>query len=402
MPLTDQAIKAAKPKDKPYRLTDERGMYLEVHPNGSRYWRLKYRYAGKEKRLAIGVYPEVSLKEARNLRDEARKQLSNGVDPSEEKRRQRRHRSVLAANSFEVVAREWHNYQKGRWSPGHADRVIKALEKDAFPRIGKRPIAEITAADLLEVIRAVEKRDALDVASRLLQRCSSVFRYAIQTDRAESNPANDLQGALKTRKVTHRRALSRAELPEFLERLEAYEGQTLTRLALRLIVLTFVRSRELRGARWEEFDLNEGMWRIPAERMKMKRDHLVPLSKQAVATLKEVQALTGSYELAFPNQADLKKTMSENTLIYALYRMGYHKRATVHGFRATASTILNESGFNHDAIERQLAHAERNKVRAAYHRSEYLEDRKLMMQWWADFLDGLATSSNVVPLLAGK
>lgn len=402
MPLTDQAIKAAKPKDKPYRLTDERGMYLEVHPNGSRYWRLKYRYAGKEKRLAIGVYPEVSLKEARNLRDEARKQLVNGIDPSEEKRRQRRHRSVLAANSFEVIAREWHDYQKGRWSTGHADRVIKALEKDAFPRIGKRPIAEITAADLLEVIRAVEKRDALDVASRLLQRCSSVFRYAIQTDRAESNPANDLQGALKTRKVTHRRALSRAELPEFLERLEAYEGQPLTRLALRLIVLTFVRSRELRGARWEEFDMEEGMWRIPAERMKMKRDHLVPLSKQAVATLKEVQALTGSYQLAFPNQSDLRKSMSENTLIYALYRMGYHKRATVHGFRATASTILNESGFNHDAIERQLAHAERNKVRAAYHRSEYLEDRKRMMQWWADFLDEVKGHANVVPLLAGK
>jgi integrase len=250
------------------------------------------------------------------------------------------------------------------------------------------------------VVGRIEKRNALDVASRILQRVSSVYRYAIQTGRATYNPAADLAGSLKTRKVTHRAALSRAELPQFLTKLSAYDGRPETRLALQLIVLTFVRSHELRGARWEEFDFDRAEWRMPASRMKMSAEHIVPLSHQSIAILDELKALTGRYDLVFPNQNNLTRPMSENTLLYALYRMGYHQRATVHGFRATASTILHEMGFRADVIERQLAHAERNKVRAAYHRSEYLEDRRKMMQVWADYLDGVMDKATVIPLRA--
>ena len=254
----------------------------------------------------------------------------------------------------------------------------------------------------MEVLRKVESRDALELASKTLQRCSAVFRFAIQTGRAEYNPVTDLKGALKTRKVIHRAALSRADLPEFLTKLSAYDGHMQTRLALNLVVLTFVRTGEIRGARWDEFDLDRAEWRIPAERMKMRSEHIVPLSQQALATLDELKPLSGHRELLFPSEKTWKKPISENTMLYAMYRMGYHGTATVHGFRATASTILNESGFKSDVIERQLAHAERNKVRAAYNRSEYLEERKKMMQWWADFLEGIKNNKNVVPIMINK
>lgn len=398
MPLTDTAARQAKPKEAAYKLADSGGLYLLVQPNGAKYWRLKYRIASKEKVLALGVYPEVKLAEARAKRDEAKKLISSGIDPIAARREEERQQKIRAGNSFEAIAREWHEQQRGRWTDDTAGRAIALLEADLFPSLGDRPITEITAPMVLEAVRKVEKRGALDVASRALQRAKAVFRYAIQTGRAEYNPASDLAGALKTRKVEHRAALGRSELPELLRKIEAYDGQPVTRLALRLVVLTFVRSRELREASWEEFDLDRAEWRIPAERMKMRAPHIVPLSAQAVATLKELQLLTGRYPLVFPGQNDHERPMSENTLLYAMYRMGYHGRATVHGFRATASTILNESGFRHDAIERQLAHAERNKVRAAYHRSEYLEERKKMMQWWADFLDGIAKGAEVIPL----
>jgi len=251
---------------------------------------------------------------------------------------------------------------------------------------------------VLEVIRAVEFRGALDVASRILQRTSAVFRYAIQTGRATYNPAADMQGVLKTRKVDHRAAISQTELPDFLKKLDSYSGDPVTKLALRLIVLTFVRTGELRGARWEEFDLDQGEWRIPAERMKMRAPHIVPLSGQALAVIEELKPLTGQFDLLFPSQRDQRRPISENTLLYALYRLGYHKRATVHGFRALASTILNETGFRPDVIERQLAHAERNKVRAAYHRSEYLEERRKMMKWWGTYIESTAKDRKVVPL----
>jgi integrase len=398
MPLTDTAARQALPKDKAFKLADSGGLYLLVQPNGSKYWRLKYRIAGKEKVLAIGVYPDVKLSEARTKRDAAKKLISDGIDPIEARREDERQKLINASNSFEALAREWHEHQKGRWIPDHAQRVIGNFEREVFSHIGSLPITDITAPTVLDVIRRIEKRGALDVAGRMLQHVSRVFRYAIQTGRAQYNPCVDLSGALKTRKVQHRAALERSDLPEFLRKLEAYDGQPLTLLALRLVILTFVRSRELREARWDEFDLDGAEWRIPAERMKMRAPHIVPLSKQAVAILREIEAHSGRYDLVFPGKNDREKPMSENTLLYAMYRMGYHGRGTVHGFRATASTILNENGFQPDAIERQLAHVERNKVRAAYHRSEYLDERKRMMQWWADYIDRTHAQGDIIPI----
>jgi len=400
MALTDRTIQTkAKPADKAFKLADGHGLYLLVKPTGGKYWRMDYSIGAKRKLLAFGVYPDVSLKEARDKQADARKLIRNGQDPAEIKREHKRQAKAQSEHSFENIAREWHGKQ-GRWTADHAQRVLSTLEKEVFPRIGDKPIKDITAPMILEAVRRVEKRNALDVASRVLQRISTVYRYAIQTGRTTYNPAADLAGSIKTRKVTHRAALGRAELPAFLAKLQAYDGQPVTRLALNLIVLTFVRSRELRGARWDEFDLDRAEWRIPAARMKITAEHIVPLSRQAIAILDELKPLTGSYELVFPNQNNVTRVMSENTLLYAMYRMGYHSKATVHGFRATASTILNEMGFRPDVIERQLAHAERNKVRAAYHRSEYLGDRRQMMQAWSDYIGGLATGSNVIPLRA--
>jgi integrase len=399
MALTDTAINKTRPADKPFKLYDGRGLYLLVQPNGAKYWRLKYRFSEKEKVLALGVYPEVTLAEAREQCLQARKLIGKGVDPVAAKQAAKRQHQAQCGHSFENIAREWHAKQ-GRWTADHAHRVLSSLEKEIFPWIGAKPIGEITAPVIVDVVGRVEKRNALDVASRVLQRISSVYRYAIQTGRTTYNPAADLAGSLEIRKVIHRAALSRADLPQFLTKLNAYDGQPITRLALNLVVLTFVRSRELRGARWEEFDFERAEWRIPAERMKITAEHIVPLSRQAIAILDELQPLTGSYDLVFPNQNNLTRCMSENTLLYAMYRMGYHSKATVHGFRATASTILNEMGFKADVIERQLAHAERNKVRAAYHRSEYLDERRKVMQVWADYLDELVSGANVVPLRA--
>jgi integrase len=399
MALTDRAIQTrAKPADRPFKLFDGHGLFLLVKPNSARYWRLQYRMAGKQKLLALGVYPQVSLREAREKQADARKLIRNGIDPVEAKREQKRTLKAQSENSFESIAREWHEQNEGRWAHHHAFVVLRSLQREVFPTLGTKPIREITAPMLLETIKRTEKRGALEVASRVLQRVNAVFRYAIQTGRATYNPAADLVGSLKTRKVTHRAALSRAELPEFLTKLNAYDGHRITRLAMKLMALTFVRSSELRGARWEEFDFERAEWRIPAERMKMGTEHIVPLSRQAVAVIEELRPITGRYELLFPNRNNLNKPMSENALIYAMYRMGYHSKATVHGFRATASTILHELGFWPDVIERQLAHAERNSVRAAYHRSEYLEERRRMMQAWADYLDTLATGATVIPL----
>ena len=403
MPLTNARISTSKPKKQPYKLADSKGMYLLVHPNGSKYWRLKYRFHGKEKILALGVYPEVSLAQAREGMDAAKKIIKAGIDPVVKRREIKHLDQINAANTFEVVAREWHEKQKDRWITDHANRVIKTLQDEAFPLIGSKPIANITTKDLIVVIRKVEKRGALDVSARVLQRITAVFRYAVQTGRIEVNPATELKGVLKTRKVKHQPALKATELPGFLNKLDNYNGDPVTVLAFKLLILTFVRPGELRGARWNEFDLERKEWRIPAERMKMRQEHIVPLSKQAIEVLEELKPLTGKHELSFPNRNGGAKTMSENTLVYALYRMGYHKQATAHGFRATASTILNEQGWRPDVIERQLAHAERNKVRAAYHRSEYLPDRKKMMQSWADYLDGLRNGADVVNIkAAGK
>lgn len=395
MPLTAIQIKQAQPRadGKPMKLTDALGMYLEVMPNGSKYWRLKYRFDGKEKRLALGVYPDVSLAEAREKRDAARKLIADGQDPGAVKKQEKRERLLATESSFEVVAREWYAKELPRWSEGHALRVIKSLEADAFPVLGKLAIADLTAPVVLESVRKIEKRGAVETAQRVLQRIGAVIRYAIQTGRASYNPVSDLAGALRAKKVEHRPALPRGELREFYARLEAEPLYIPTRIAMHLLMLTFVRPGELRYARWEEFDEEHAVWRIPAERMKMREPHIVPLSKQALALLETLKPITGHGALLFPAMTDHSKPMSENTLSYAMGRMGYKDIATPHGFRALASTVLNEEGFDPDVIERQLAHAERNKVRAAYHRAEYLENRRQMMQWYADFLESQQKSN---------
>ncbi len=390
--LTDRAIRALRPREKPYKRSDEKGLYLLIKPTGSKYWRLKYRYAGKEKVLALGVYPDVPLAEARDGRDDAKRLLKAGKDPVATRRRERRIAESDAANTFEAIAREWAGKQ--RWSPAHTDRVLQSLEKDIFPELGAEPISTITAQDLLAVLRKAEKRGVTETVHRLLQRSGAVFRYGIASGYCASNPGADLRGALTAHKATSQLALSAAELPEFLRKLAAYNGRPETRIGLWLLALTFVRPGELRAAEWSEFDLDE--WRIPAERMKMGDEHVVPLSRQAVEALNELRALTGHSRYLFPNQSNHEKCMSENTLLYAMYRLGYHSRATAHAFRATASTALNEQGWRPDVIERQLAHTERNKTRAAYNRASYLQERREMMQHWADYLDGLLAGGNVV------
>jgi integrase len=395
--LTDPKIRQAKPADKPYKLFDGGGLFLLVQSGGSKLWRLKYRFGGKEKLLAIGSYDKgVSLKKAREERDKAREKLVEGIDPGASKKKEKYAEREQAENTFRAIALSWAETYGARWTESHRARVVASLEADAFSALGDLPIKEITPPMVLSVIRAVESRGALDVASRVLQRTSAIFRYAIQTGRAIYNPAADMKGVLKTRKVEHRSTITRGELPDFLKKLDSYPGDPITKLALRLIILTFVRTGELRGARWEEFDVDQGEWRIPAERMKMRSPHIVPLSPQALAVIDELRPLTGQFDLLFPSQRDQQRPISENTLLYALYRLGYHKRATVHGFRALASTILNETGFRPDVIERQLAHVERNKVRAAYHRSEYLEERRSMMDWWGTCIESMTTDQKVI------
>lgn len=389
MALSDAKVRNAKPKQKPYKITDGEGMFLLVHPTGSKYWRLKYHFAGREKLLALGVYPEVGLSDARERRAQARKTLAAGQDPGEAKKEAKRQVLLRAENTFEPVAREWFERRKHEWAANTAKTVKDRLEKHLFPRLGARPVGEITALEILTAVRVVEGRGALDMARRVMQTCGQVFMYAIATGRAERNPVPDLRGALKTPVSKHHSYLKAGDLPEFLGKLETYDGELQTKLALRFLLLTFVRTIELRGAARTEIDFDKAEWRIPPERMKMKEEHLVPLSRQAIEVLRELEKLTGHRQHVFPNQHKPSGCMSENTILYALYRMGYHSRATGHGFRSTASTILNENGFMPDVIERQLAHSERNKVRAAYNHAQYLPERRKMMQWWADYLDGV-------------
>lgn len=298
--------------------------------------------------------------------------------------------SLKADNTFEAIAREWHEHSRNKWSKIYADDVTKRLENHIFPKLGHRPLADISTTDILDVLRVIEKSGALDMAQRMMQTCGQVFSYAIITRRIDRNPVTDLRGALKTPVRKHHSYLKADALPEYLQKLESYDGSIETKLALKFLLLTFVRTVELRGAEWPEINFDKADWRIPAERMKMKDLHIVPLSKQALAVLEELKKHTGNRKHLFPNQKNPAAFMSENTMLFALYRMGYHSKATGHGFRATASTILNEHGFHSDVIERQLAHVERNKVRAAYNHAEYLPERRKMMQWWADYLAGIA------------
>ena len=388
--LTEIAIKSAKPGDRIKKLSDGNGLVLLVYPNGSKYWAFRYRYLGKEKNLSLGIYPEVSLAQARRKLSDARNLLSDGQDPSEARKSQKRQAFVSAENNFEAIAREWIAAKKDAWTPRYANFVVVRLEKDIFPKLGTRPIKDISPPELLSVVRMIEARGASELAHRVLNCCGQIFMFGIATGRAERNPANDLQAALKTHVKKNYAHLKAVELPEFLSRLSSYSGHPQTRLAVTLLMMTFVRTTELRGATWEEIDFDKCEWRIPAERMKMRRDHIVPLSRQAMIAFKELKRLNGQWKYVFPNPQKPIKHMSENAVLYALYRMGYHNRTTGHGFRHTASTILNESGlFSSDAIERQLAHVQGNKVRAAYNHAQYLPERRQMMQWWADYLDGL-------------
>jgi integrase len=387
--LSDAAARNARPKPRSYKVSDGGGLFLLIMPNGSKYWRLRYFFAGKEKMLALGVYPDVSLADARERRTQARKVLAAGNDPGEAKRAAKRLLMQKHENTFEVVAREWHENRLSKWNPEHAKRILKRLETHVFPRIGNRPIADIAAADLLAVMRKIEEHGA-EIAHRLLQVCGQVFTYAVITQRVTINPAVSLRGALKPVVMNNYAYVKPNELPEYLQKLEAYHGALVTKLALKLLLLTFVRTGEIRGAAWSEIDFHKAQWRIPAERMKMRQPHIVPLSRQAIAILKELKPITGDRQHVFPNQQKPSGQMSENTILYALYRMGYHSRATGHGFRSTASTVLNENGFPPDVIERQLAHSERDKVRAAYNHAQYLPERRKMMQWWANYLDKVA------------
>jgi len=400
MALTPIAIRNAKPRGKAYKLADEAGLYLLIKPDGARYWRFKYRFAGKEKLLALGVFDEVSLAKARDDRDEAKRKLRDGIDPGAERKTRKLHDKHAAANSFKAVAEEWMTRQRSRWTAGHAERVKRSLERDLYPHIGTRPIAALNPPEMLAVLRKIETRGAHELRERVQQRASMIFRYAIATGRCERDSVADLRGAFTSPIRYNYAALGQKDLPAFFAKLAEYDGEPTTKLAIRLLALTFVRTGELRGATWSEFDLEGGEWRIPAERMKMRQEHIVPLSRQALEVLRELQALTGRGALLFPSRSKSTRPISENTILYALYRMGYHSRATGHGFRSTASTILNELGFPGDMIERQLAHTSKNKVRAAYNKAQYLPERARMMQQWGDLLDAMASGEGKV--VAGK
>lgn len=387
MALTEIAIKALKPASKEQKVYDAGGLYLAVSPSGTKTWRLKYRVLGKEKKLTLGIYPMLTLKEARFKRDDARKLIADGADPAAEKKTKKRLAAFNAANTFKTVAEEWHENNKTKWTPRHADVLMRRLELHIFPDLGNRPIKDIKPLELLETLRKVEKRDATHLAHRLLQTCSSIFRYAIVTQRADYNSAIHLQGALRPHKEKHHPTLRAKELPEFLQAIETVDTTEQNRLAVKLLLLTFMRQGELRHSKWEDIDLKAKEWHIPAENTKMRDAHIVPLSQQAIELLKELKKLTGWSPYLFPTQQRQKHhVMSENTINVIIKRMGYEGQIVGHGFRALASTILNEKGFSSDVIERQLAHAERNKIRAAYNRAEYLPQRHDMMQWWGDYL----------------
>src|SRR6266581_37284 len=399
MALTDTAIKNTKPQVKPVKLSDDRGLYLLLNPNGSRWWRLDYRFGGKRKTLSMGVYPDVPRKVAREKRDAARAMLAAGADPGTQRKSEKKARAEAGSNTFEALGREWMATRGKEWTASYASKTTSSLERHIFRAIGAKPITEIAAPELLGVLRAIESRGTVDMAHRVSQHCSAIFRFAISTGRALLDPVTSLRGALTTAKQEHYAALTDpAEFAELLRAIDTYRGEATTKAAMQLLALTFQRTKEVRYAEWSQIDLDCALGRIPAEIMKMREAHIVPLSCQSVAVLKGLQSLTGEGRLVFPSAISRERPISENTVIYALARMGYKGRMTGHGFRSVASTLLNEQGFRADLIERQLAHAEKNAVRAAYNRAEYLPKRKKMMQEWADYLDKLRAGAEVIRL----
>ena len=402
MALTDIEIRKARTRGGAYRISDGSGLFLWVTPAGGKLWRWKYRFEGREKLMSFGAYPAVPLALARERFNEARKLLATGVDPMEQRKADKTAQRALSTNSFQSIARQWQEHWQEGKSPRHVDYVKRRMEADILPSLGARPIAEIEAPELVSMVKAIEGRGARDIAKRALETTGQVFRYAIAHGYARRNPASEIRPSdvLKsTRKVNYARVDAK-ELPALLKAIEVYQGTPVTRLAMKLMALTFVRTSELIGAKWSEFDLEAGRWDIPAERMKMRTPHIVPLAAQAIEVLEMLRTITGESEWLFPGDRSRKKPMSNNTILKALDRMGYKGRMTGHGFRGLASTILHEKGYAHEHIELQLAHAPRNAVSAAYNHALYLEPRAKMMQEWADFLESTLRGGKVVPIRA--
>jgi len=404
LPLTDAQIRNAKSQDRPFKLSDGGGLYLEVLPTGGKSWRMKYRFGGIERRIVFGLWPDVSLKQARQLREDARSLLADGLDPGEKRKRDKAEAITDAESTFEKVAREWLARMSTSWTEHTGKTNVSRLELYVFPYLGARPIKEIAAPELLAVLRRVESRGAEETARRLRTLCGQVFRYAVATGRCERDPAADLRGALAKAKPTHFASVTvPREVAGLLRALDSYTGNPETLAALKLAPLVFVRPGELRQAEWSEIDLEAAEWRIPAEKMKMRDAHIVPLSRQAITILAELHPLTGDGRFCFPSGRTKDRPMSNNTVNAALRRMGFSRdEMTGHGFRAMASTLLHEQGWPSDVIERQLAHAERNKVKAAYNRAGYLPERRRMMQSWSDYLDALKAGGKVIPMPRAK
>ncbi|EPN6626298.1 TPA: tyrosine-type recombinase/integrase [Raoultella ornithinolytica] len=402
MKLTARQVDTSRPKDKPYKLSDGGGLYLLVNPNGSRYWRLKYRIAGKEKLLALGVYPDITLAEARQKRADAKKVLATGGDPGQEKQEEKQAKEQAVANSFERLAMEWHTHKSTSWSEGYAEHLLMYLKKDIFPFIGQKAITDISQVEMLNVLRKMEQRGVLDKLKKTRQACRQIFTYAIITGRAEHNPVSDLAGALKSPKQQHYPHLLVDQIPDFLRALSEYSGSTITRNATRLLMLTGLRTIELRASEWVDIDFDKGVWNIPAERMKMRRPHLVPLSIQVRELLEEIHQLTGRGKYVFPGRNDAGKPMSEASINQVIKRIGYDGKATGHGFRHTMSTILHEQGYNTAWIETQLAHVDKNSIRGTYNHAQYLDGRREMLQWYADYMAALENGENVVHGSFGK
>ena len=400
-PLTDTKVRTIKPTEKPQKLFDGGGLFLLVTPTGGRLWRFKYRFGGSEKLLSIGTYPETSLAEARQRRDQASALLANGIDPSETKKAQKA-AGNQETETFEIIAREWYAKFSPSWATSHAKTTIRRLELFIFPWLGARPVKTITAPELLAALRRIEAKGALETAHRVKQVCGQVFRYAIATGRAERDPSGDLRGAIPPASGKHMATITDPkEIAGLLRSIDDYRGSIVTRCALQLAPLVFVRPGELRQAEWSEFNLETAEWRIPAEKMKAGAVHIVPLSRQALDILREIHPLTGHGRYVFPSPRTDSRPMSSNAILSALRRMGYAKdEMSGHGFRSMASTLLNEQGWNRDAIERQLAHAERNSVRAAYNYAEFMPERKKMMQAWADYLEGIKSGAKIIPIRA--
>ncbi len=386
MPLNDRQIKHSKPKDKPYKLTDGNGLYLHITPAGGKLWKLDYAIDGKRKTLSIGKYPHLSLVEAREAAENARKMKAQGIDPSLAKQQAKAERQAALLNTFEHIARDWHQNNISRWKPNHAQRIMRYLEKDVFPHIGSSPIQELRVAHIKKVLDAITARGVAETAEKIRQWINKIFNYALMLERVDGNPASALVGYIQPQTTEHMPALPREELTEFYHRLLQVDAEPQNRLCLMLLVLCFPRNTEIRGGEWKEINWQAKTWTIPASRMKRPREHLIPLSDWAMELLQELHQLTGKGRFMFPNRNTISGYISENTLGNILNRIGYKGIATPHGFRSLASSILNEQGFNPDAIERQLAHVEENKIRAAYNRAEYLAERTEMMQWYSDYL----------------